>query len=61
MSAINLILRQVIYIFPTLPIDTQLGHIHGHLWPQCENDQQIWAEVFGCLSNGRAADTTMDL
>ena len=29
-SAINLIPWQVIYIFPTLSIDTQLGHNYGH-------------------------------
>ena len=32
MSAINLIPWQVMCVFPTLSIDTQLGHIHGHLW-----------------------------
>ena len=31
-SAINLIPWQVICICPTLSIDTQLGHNHGHLW-----------------------------
>ena len=42
-------------------MNKHLWQLHDDFEEYWESDQTFWAEVFGCLSNVRAAEQTMDL